>query len=93
MTAHTSVAQLLYSLECGLHLPAKLCAAAAGFGRLDVLKCLRARNCPWDKTICHRAASAGYLEILQWERPNGCPWDENTCCSAAAGGHLKVLQW
>ena len=33
ITAHTSVVQLLYSLECGLHLAAKLCAGAAGFGR------------------------------------------------------------
>ena len=33
MTAHTSVKQLLYGLECGLQLGTKLCAAAAGFGR------------------------------------------------------------
>ena len=33
ITAHTSMAQLLYSLECGLHLTARLCAAAAEFGR------------------------------------------------------------
>ena len=33
MAAHTTVAQLLDSLECGLHLAAKLCADAAGLGR------------------------------------------------------------
>ena len=33
ITAHTSVAQLLDSLECGLHLAADLCAAAARDGR------------------------------------------------------------
>ena len=33
MTAHTSVTQLRYSLECGLHLAAELCAAAVEFGR------------------------------------------------------------
>ena len=33
MTAHTSVTQLLDGLECGVHLAAKLCAAAAEFGR------------------------------------------------------------
>ena len=33
ITAYTSVAQLLDSLEGGLHLAAELCAAAAGFGR------------------------------------------------------------
>lgn len=33
ITADTSVAQLLHSLECGLHLAGQLCAAAAGFGR------------------------------------------------------------
>ena len=33
ITPHTSVAQLLDSLECGLHLAAKFCAAAAEFGR------------------------------------------------------------
>ncbi|CAM9597027.1 unnamed protein product, partial [Sphacelaria rigidula] len=76
--AHTSVTQVLYSLECGLHLEAKLCAASAGLGRLDVLKCLRARKCPWDGNTCWRAAGGGHLEILQWARQNGCPWDENT---------------
>ena len=33
ITAHTSVAQLLDSLECGLHLAAELCEAAARVGR------------------------------------------------------------
>ena len=33
MAAHTSMAQLMYSLECGLGLAAKLCATAAGIGR------------------------------------------------------------
>ena len=33
IAAHTSVAQMLYSLECGLHLEAELCADAARFGR------------------------------------------------------------
>ena len=33
MTAVTSATQMLYSLECGLHMAPKLCAAAAEFGR------------------------------------------------------------
>ena len=33
MAAHTSAGQILYSLECGLHLATELCADAARFGR------------------------------------------------------------
>ena len=50
ITAHTSVAQLLDSLECGLHLAAKLCAATARFGRrvLQQYEIVEAvENCSW----------------------------------------------
>ena len=69
------------------------CDVVAEAGRLDVLQCLRANGCRWDRWTCARAALGGHLEALQWARANGCPWDSFTCSCAAEGGHLEVLQW
>ena len=68
-------------------------AYAAREGRLNVLRWLRVRNCPWDEDTCTGAAKGGHLEILKWLQSEGCPWDEDTCAGAAEGGHLDILRW
>ena len=50
-----------------------LCAAAARNGDLEMLKALRADDCPWDARTCAYAAEGGHLEVLKWARTNGCP--------------------
>ena len=69
------------------------CEAVAACGQLDVLKWLRANNCPWDQLTCAAAAEHGHLHVLRWACENGCPWREDTCTSAAEHGHLALLQW
>lgn len=72
---------------------AKICAAAAQGGHLEVLKWARENGCQWDKCTCANAAGGGHLAVLVWARENGCKWDSCTCWSAARGGHLEVLKW
>jgi hypothetical protein len=47
------------------------CAAAAKYGRLDVLQWARANGCPWDEWTCSEAAKGGRLDVLQWAHANG----------------------
>jgi hypothetical protein len=68
-------------------------AVAAEYGRLGILKWLRANKCAWDEVTCTRAAGNGHLEVLEWARGEGCPWDERTCAAAASHGHLTILEW
>ncbi len=70
-----------------------LCAAAARNGALEMLKALRADDCPWDARTCAYAAEGDHLETLKWTHENDCPWNEWTCANAAEGGHLEVLKW
>ena len=67
--------------------------AAAQEGHIDVMRCLKEAECPWDERTCSVAAHCGQLETLRWARENGCDCDERTCANAALGGHLEVLQW
>ena len=69
------------------------CEYAAKNGRLEVLKWLRANQCPWDEYTCASAAGSGHLELLKWARDNGAPWDEYTCSEALRGGHKNILNW
>ena len=70
-----------------------LCETSAWRGKLEELKELREKGCPWDTYTCEYAAFGGHLEVLQWARANGCPWDEETCSGASEGGYLEGLQW
>lgn len=78
-----------------------LCAEAAKYGQIKVLKWLRSPGLPGSpKGVCEwctytmvNAASKGYLDVLKWARENGCPWREFVCECAALNGHLQVLKW
>ena len=50
------------------------CSNAAAFsGHLELLKWLRANQCPWDELTCTRAAGNGHLKLLKWARANQRP--------------------
>ena len=87
--------QVLIWLREQLHFPwdEGTCSAAARWGRLDVLKWLRANGCPWNVFSCVKAAEGGQLEVLKWLKENGCEWNTYTCEKAAKEGHLEVLKW
>jgi hypothetical protein len=70
-----------------------LCAMAAKYGHLDLLKLMREKWYPWDSSTCSQAARRGHLHILQWVREKGCPWDDQTVYEAAVDGHLDLLKW
>lgn len=93
LTPATSVSQLSYSFECGLGRTTALCTTAIEIGRLDLLRCAKANNCPWQGNMCDLAAEAGDLELLQWARTRNYPWGPQTCAALASGGHLKALRW
>lgn len=70
-----------------------VCAGAAKYGHLDVIKYARNNGCKWDHHTCDWAARFGHLEVLKWARDNGCEWTHETCDSAAAFGHFEILKW
>src|SRR5579872_1055228 len=70
-----------------------ICAVAAEYGRLEILKWLYEQSYELNEMTCAKAAGNNQLEILKWLRSKGCPWDDSTCNSAAIGGHLEVLEW
>ena len=75
----------------------EVCRAAAGQGRIDVLREARRLEFPWDSNACAAAAGGGHLACLEYMRTlsptSRCPWDEGTCAEAAAGGHVDILRW
>lgn len=71
----------------------RICAVAAHFGKTEVLKWLRARNCPWDPMTCAEAARRGHLDTLKWVRHNGCTWDEMTFELAVSESRHDILHW
>ena len=76
----------------------EVCRAAAGLGRIDVLREARRLEFPWDSNACAAAAGGGHLACLEYMRTllpatSRCPWDEGTCAAAAAGGHVDILRW
>ncbi|CAM9425561.1 unnamed protein product [Scytosiphon promiscuus] len=94
VTGDSTVPQMMHSFACGLpRNNARLSAAIARVGSLQLLQCAREEGSPWDEGTCAEAAAGGHLAVLRWARENGCPWDRRTCAGAAAGGHLDVLRW
>ena len=69
------------------------CAQMALNGKLESLKFLRVKGCPWDETTCSSAAKNGHLECLKYAHENGCPWDKYTCSWATENGRLECLKY
>ena len=49
------------------------CAQMALNGKLESLKFLRVKGCPWDASTCSNAAHNGHLECLKYAHENKCP--------------------
>ena len=74
----------------------KTCTAEASkWGHFTLLKWLRDKNCPWDKSTCYHAAINGHLEILKWVKQNNCPFEFDVFLveQVTRNGHLNVLKW
>ena len=54
-----------------------VCASAAKYGRLEILKYLKSFSCPWDISTSWFAAyfaiETGKTDVLKWVLENGCP--------------------
>jgi hypothetical protein len=80
-----AIVQYLMSIGCDADEAA--CAAAARHGHLDILKQLRAQDCPWISLNALAKVSSQYVPC---ECGDG---DDNMCVAAAEGGHLDILQY
>lgn len=75
-----------------------LCSAAAGGGKLEILKFLRDNehnvNCEWDPYACTISTVHGHLKCLRWLIENGCMWSANYCLyQASKNGRLEILKY
>lgn len=74
-----------------------LCGAAMSCGKLDTVRWLRSKGCPWDADACAYAARRGDLATLQWARATGAPWTRYTLyCAAQHAVHTDdptVFDW
>ena len=90
----TSTHLLNWARSTGMPWDARVCAAAAGGGHLEVLQWARANGCDWSESTCAAAAGGGHLKVLQWVRTvNDFCCDRSACAAAAEGGHLDCLEW
>ncbi len=71
----------------------KLCAYAAKYNRLNILKWLRNKGCDWNSSTCRYSAERGNLEILQWALANGCPYDNSVKHFATVNKQTEVITW
>lgn len=70
-----------------------LCNDAALYGRLDILKWLRKKQCPWESSMQDSASEGGHLDILKWAVDNGYKCTGLVYRSAAQYGHMHILEW
>jgi hypothetical protein len=68
------------------------CVAAAARGRVDMLKWLRSRGCPWSTVTTHAAAASGQIATLHWAVQHGCPLSK-ACATLLAGFSLSDMAW
>ena len=68
---HFNILEWLLDNDC------RLCKATMNYtvqnGTLDMVKRLRAHQCPWDVTAVDTAVQYGRHDVLQWLLDNGCP--------------------
>jgi hypothetical protein len=84
--------QYLFSHE-KLEIESELMQLAIKSGKMETIKWLQSKGCPWCQWPCAYAAEGGHFEVLKWLREIGHPWDEWTCTAAAKEGYLEILQW
>ena len=64
-----------------------MCHAAAGAGKLDILRWLRQHSCPWNEYSLEEAAACDHLDVMQWAIENGCPMNAIVSHPPAETGH------
>ena len=75
-------------------LPPRGAKNAARLGRLDALKYLRDKGCPWTAMTCALAARHGHLEVLQWAIRNHAPFSADDLIQIAEKYEQDgVLRW
>ena len=77
--------------ERGLSFHCSVYTEAAG--SLEVLKFLRANNCPWSDTFCVTVAGKGNLEMLKFARSDGCPWVREDILNAIASARPRLMNF
>jgi hypothetical protein len=60
---------------------------------LELLKTMRALDCPVITAALAKAAACNRRDILEWLRSVGCRWDRCVTEAAARNGHLDLLIW
>jgi len=60
-----------------------VCSFAAKYGRLDLLKKLKACGCPWDHRTYQSAILGRHPEVMIWLAANGCPTEDTRKMSVA----------
>ncbi|PRP76190.1 hypothetical protein PROFUN_13736 [Planoprotostelium fungivorum] len=70
-----------------------LCSIAAEMGRLNLLKHLRSRGCPWESDIMGRTITAGHLHILVYLHENGFQLESFHFDIASSQGHTHIIEY
>ena len=71
-----------------------VCARAAAYGQMHVLKWARANGYPWDSYTTFWASEKGQLQALQWAVAHDAPFKPLQCkLIAARNGHKAVMEW
>lgn len=66
---------------------------AASGGHWEVIRWLRAQDCPWDATTTSELAKGGHWEILKWARGEGCGLVRHVGHMAAKTADVETLKW
>ena len=69
---------------------AELCALAAKYGDLKVLKYLHEHKYAWDERTCNFAEQNGHLECFKYAYELDCPWSRTT---KNIKGHRDIIEY
>ena len=69
------------------------CAYAARNGKLEALKWLREKGCPWSASTIEYASNNLHSDVAKWTIENGCPIDSTTCDIVASSGDLETFKY
>ena len=72
-----SVPVLSYLLKSRCTLYAFMCALAAQYGKLPILKCLKEHGCDWDESVVFCAANYNQKHVLKWLLANNAPVNQH----------------
>lgn len=84
----------LFSIDTRLMENSDLCRYAGVMSKINSLRFLHEKGCPWTEVVCRAATRAGSLECLIYAHENGCPWDITSICIVACQtGELECLTY